>query len=277
MRKTRMKEDIYRINQRELSRDLIQFSICGTTHPDKKYSITRPSSPISCIEYVEEGRGTVEIDGKTFHPHAHDSYFLIEGKDQHYFSDDSEPWKKHFINLSGRLVRALAEGYGVDGIYYFEELDLKNELLRIIELSKGDGEPTSEIIGILHEIFMKMHDHVKGRTQKCGLSEEMKELLDTKITEKFHIEELCRRVSRSESQTIRIFKSAYGVTPYTYLLNKKLELAKSLLSGTALTVREIADKLCFADEYYFSNLFKSKVGLTPSGYRKHFKGADSNE
>jgi len=277
MRKTSVKEDIYRINQRELSRDLIKFPICGTTHPDKKYSITRPNSTVSCIEYVEEGRGTVEIDGATFHPHAGDSYFLIEGKDQHYFSDECEPWKKHFINLSGRLVRALAEGYGLDGIYYFRGLDLKDELTRIIALSRSDDDPTGEIIGILHEIFMKMHDHARGRAQKCGLAEDMKDFLNTKLTERFHIDELCRHISRSESQTIRIFKREYGITPYTYVLNKKLELAKSLLSGTALTVREIADKLCFADEYYFSNLFKTKVGLTPSEYRRHLKGDDRNE
>ena len=124
---------------------------------------------------------------------------------------------------------------------------------------------------------MKMHDHVRKMTDKRGLAEEMKDFLNTRITEKFHIDELCRHISRSESQTIRIFKSTYGITPYKYVLNKRLELAKSLLNGTSLSVREIAEKLRFADEYYFSNLFKSKVGLTSSGYRKQFKGAQSNE
>ncbi len=124
---------------------------------------------------------------------------------------------------------------------------------------------------------MKMHDHVRKMTDKRGIAEEMKDFLNTRITEKFHIDELCRHISRSESQTIRIFKSTYGITPYKYVLNKRLELAKSLLNSTNLSIIEIADKLCFADEYYFSNLFKSKVGLTPSGYRKQFKGAQSNE
>ena len=89
-----------------------------------------------------------------------------------------------------------------------------------------------------------------------------------KITEKFKIEELCRYVSRSESQTIRIFKRAYGITPYNYVLEKKISLAKRFLRNTNLSIKQIADKLNFADEYYFSNFFKQKVGKTPTKYRK---------
>ena len=98
--------------------------------------------------------------------------------------------------------------------------------------------------------------------------QEMKDFLDTRVTSKFKIDELCRHISRSESQTIRIFKKAYGITPYTYVLGKKTDLAKKLLCDTNLSVREIADKLCFADEYYFSNVFKKRVGVTPSLFRK---------
>jgi AraC-like DNA-binding protein len=144
---------------------------------------------------------------------------------------------------------------------------LKSELERIIALSKEEEDPTAELIVILNGIFMKMHDHIRTRAT-VGIEAEMKDFLNTKITEKFHIDELCSHISRSESQTIRLFKQAYGVTPYTYVLNKKLELGKSLLNSTNLSVKEIASKLAFADEYYFSNLFKSKVGITPSAYRK---------
>ena len=57
------------------------------------------------------------------------------------------------------------------------------------------------------------------------------------------------------------------MTPYAYLLEKKLELAGQLLRDTNLSVREIAEKLSFADEYYFSNVFKKKMGVTPSLWR----------
>ena len=270
MRKTSMSEEIYHINQKSETKDLIRFSLCGTTFPDKSYKISRPKSNIACIEYIEEGSGTVHIDGKTFTPSAGDSYFLMSGKAQRYYSDSEKPWKKHFINLSGKLLENLADGYGVADVSYFEGLDLSKELSEIIELVKKQYDDcTEELIVILNRILLKMHNHVKSRNRVADAAAEMKDFLNTQITSKFKIELLCNHISKSESQAIRIFKNAYGVTPYAYILDKKIGLAKKLLTDTSLTVKQIADKLCFADEYYFSNIFKTKVGITPSFYRKN--------
>ena len=50
--------------------------------------------------------------------------------------------------------------------------------------------------------------------------------------------------------------------------SRRLETARLLLRGTALPVREIAFRLCFSDEHYFSSLFRRKTGQTPSAYRR---------
>ena len=271
MRITVMREEIYTINQKSETKDIISFQICGTTFPDKNYKIERKKSRVACIEYIESGGGTVSIDGKTFYPRGGDSYFLQAGKDQRYYSDPGDPWKKHFINLSGRLLDSLAEGYGLSDVSYFEGLDLSSELSRIIELAKTGDDCSAELIALLNEIFLKMHGHVKSTSEKFGIEAEMKDFLNTQITQKFDLSLLCKHVSRSESRTIRLFKNAYGVTPYAYVLGKKIDLAKKLLDNTNLSVNQIAEKLCFADEYYFSNLFKNKVGVSPVSYRKRAK------
>lgn len=269
MRKTRMNEEVYRINQESNTRDLIKFQLCGTTFPDKSYRIRRQNSDIYCIEYVESGCGTVHLDDEVFHPVAGDSYFLQATKSQYYYSDKKDPWKKHFINLSGSLVEHLANGYGVTNVSHFKGLSLECELKRIIEIAKKEDEyHTSELIAIVNEMFLKMRCHVKATENRSDIGEQMKDFLNTQITSKFHIELLCRHVSRSESQTIRIFKKQFGITPYTYVLDKKISFAKKLLVDTSLSVKQISDKLCFSDEYYFSNIFKKKTGQTPSQYRK---------
>ncbi len=80
MRKTSMKEEVYHITQKSESKSLIRFSLAGTTFPDKSYRIHRPASYTACIEFIEEGCGTVELDGESFHPKAGDSYFLQTGR-----------------------------------------------------------------------------------------------------------------------------------------------------------------------------------------------------
>lgn len=266
-----MKEELYKINQKSETIDLIRFQLCGTTLPDKNYVIKRPSSRVWCIEYVEEGCGTIHINGEVFTPKCGDSYFLHGGKDQYYYSDSKNPWKKHFINFSGKLVESLAEGYGISNTVHFPGLYLGDELKEIIEIAKkGEMDNTLELITILNKMFFKMQASIKKNDELLSLGTEMKDFLNTQITSKFHIDLLCKHISKSESQTIRIFKNIYGITPYTYVLNKKIDFAKKLLVDTNLSVKEISTKLCFTDEYYFSNIFKKKVGRSPLQYRKSY-------
>ena len=97
---------------------------------------------------------------------------------------------------------------------------------------------------------------------------EEKELLDRRLTEPVTVSETAAAVGLSASQLTRVFRARFGETPYHYLLGRRLETACLLLRSTALPVREIAFRLCFPDEHYFSSLFHRKLGLTPSDYRK---------
>ena len=54
------------------------------------------------------------------------------------------------------------------------------------------------------------------------------------------------------------------MTPYQYFIGIKMHKAKELLEGGDQAVKEVAFRLGFKDEYYFSRLFKSKTGVSPS-------------
>ena len=87
-------------------------------------------------------------------------------------------------------------------------------------------------------------------------------------TDVIRIEQLAEVCQRSASQAERLFNAEMGMPPYRYVLNRKLELAKQLLRETGMTVRDVAEYLSFGDEFYFSSLFRRKVGISPSEYRK---------
>ena len=273
MRKTVMKsaanEDIYYINQTSYARSIFNVQMCGITYPDKTYEILRNNSSVYCIEYIDKGTGTVNIDDKIFYPEEGDTFFLHSGYNHHYYSDKSNPWRKCFINISGSLVENLVEGYQLKNTFHFKRLDIGKELYSIIEIGKQHKEDsTEEIICIVNSIFYKMRECVKENNFTLSLAEKMKDYLRTNAAYKFKIEKLCEYISRSESQTIKIFREAYGITPYAYFLEKKISLAKGMLLNTNLSVKQIAYELSFADEYYFSNVFKQKTGISPTKYRK---------
>jgi AraC-like DNA-binding protein len=58
------------------------------------------------------------------------------------------------------------------------------------------------------------------------------------------------------------------MTPYQYFIHIKIQKAKSLLTQKDASVKEVAYKLGFDDQFYFSRLFKNKTGFSPSELKR---------
>ena len=255
-----------------------QFDLCGTTYPNKAYQIHRPASTVTCIEFVSAGKGHVTVDGQSFSPEGGDTYFLPAGLDHHYWSDKNTPWEKHWVNLRGDYVTRLAALHGVDKTYYYPGLDTSDLLAKMQHYAVlEDWEYAAErCTALLCELFFRMSAHLYA-PQRRDLSPVDKMLLyihqnDTGI---IRIEQLAAVCGKSTSQAERLFRSEVGVPPYRYALTRKIELAKQLLTETALSVREIAAYLSFEDEFYFSGLFRQKTGFSPTQYRRSAGSAET--
>ncbi|MBV6702220.1 helix-turn-helix transcriptional regulator [Kitasatospora aureofaciens] len=65
----------------------------------------------------------------------------------------------------------------------------------------------------------------------------------------------------------RSFRAAYGETPYSYLMTRRIERAKALLRRGDLTVTEVCMEVGCTSLGSFSSRFTELVGETPSAYR----------
>ena len=72
----------------------------------------------------------------------------------------------------------------------------------------------------------------------------------------------------SEVYFRREFKKFYDCTPIEYIKKRRIELACQLLTETGMSVKDISSYLSFEDEFYFSGLFRRKMGISPTQYRK---------
>lgn len=72
----------------------------------------------------------------------------------------------------------------------------------------------------------------------------------------------------SEFHFFRSFKQAFGTTTYQYILNKKLELARSMIRNKNAPLTEIASICNFPDLFTFSKAFKRRFGISPSQFQK---------
>ena len=96
--------------------------------------------------------------------------------------------------------------------------------------------------------------------------------LDQHYMEPVTLEELGRRFHISPSYLSHIFKTETGFSPMKYLLYRRIGESQRLLMNSELPVSSISDQLGFNDSSHFCRTFKKYIGLTPSAYRRHFRG-----
>lgn len=75
----------------------------------------------------------------------------------------------------------------------------------------------------------------------------------------------------SSSYLTKIFREHTGKPPIRYLNEYRVQVAKGLLQDSGLTIKEIAEKTGFVDQFYFSKCFKSYCGVTPTQYKEEQK------
>jgi AraC-like DNA-binding protein/two-component sensor histidine kinase len=86
--------------------------------------------------------------------------------------------------------------------------------------------------------------------------------------EKFSIEDIYREIGISKVQLYRKVKALIGFNINDYILNVRMQKAKYLLTDRQLSISEVAYKVGFSSQAYFSTVFKSKFLMTPSEFRE---------
>lgn len=92
----------------------------------------------------------------------------------------------------------------------------------------------------------------------------LNENLNSNIT----LDELAQKVGYSQSYISKIFRKETNLSITSYLIHLRIEHAKELLADDFLSIQDIAEQTGFSSLQYFSKLFKSKTGYTPSEFRK---------
>jgi AraC-like DNA-binding protein len=126
---------------------------------------------------------------------------------------------------------------------------------------------------IFHRFLEDCHTVVYGAPDQYIPPDvtELKKILDSSVQEKVCLRDICKDIHQPEAVMIRRFREYFGATPYDYLMDRRIEEAKLLLRHTALSVKEIAARLKFSDQYYFSNYFKRKTGVSPKNHKNDFR------
>jgi signal transduction histidine kinase/DNA-binding response OmpR family regulator len=84
----------------------------------------------------------------------------------------------------------------------------------------------------------------------------------------FQVADLCQKFSLSRSQLYRKVSALLGEGISDYIQNVRLKKAEELLLEDKLSVTDIAYQVGYSSPDYFSTVFRSRYGVSPSGFRK---------
>ena len=97
----------------------------------------------------------------------------------------------------------------------------------------------------------------------------VRDRIDREYAQPLDVEALARGAHMSAGHLSREFRLAYGESPYSYLMTRRIERAMALLRRGDLSVTEVCFAVGCSSLGTFSTRFTELVGMPPSTYRRH--------
>ncbi|MEO1028184.1 MAG: AraC family transcriptional regulator, partial [Pseudomonadota bacterium] len=175
----------------------------------------------------------------------------------------------------------------------FDELGLTTEALRVLfrvktpgtellakqflELFKGESIASPEVVRAqcvmaLSEVAKSISN--KGADEFDGLAVKTDKgvfaaiaYIEQHCSEELDLNTLARQANMSASGLTRAFKNKTGLTPWAFILKKRLEIAETLVLTTNKSLVDIAIETGFCNQAHFTTAFKREHGTTPGQAR----------
>ncbi len=106
------------------------------------------------------------------------------------------------------------------------------------------------------------------RLDELKLLRRVRDRIDRDYAQPLDVEALARGVNISAGHLSREFRAAYGESPYSYLMTRRIERAMTLLRRGDLSVTDVCFAVGCSSLGTFSTRFSELVGVSPSAYRR---------
>jgi AraC-like DNA-binding protein len=255
--------------------------------------------PVPGIREVFHAR----MAGYAYPPHVHDTWgILIVDEGAMRYELDRRP-----CQAAGHSVALLPPGIVHDGRpapgaagYRERELSLDHGVLPA-ELAGAAVDRTSladralrTALSRLHDCLIDHPDHLDAQTRLALIADRIRrhltqpfdppatasqarrepviaarfrELLDEHVTEPLNLERAAATLNRSAPHLIRSFTREFGVSPYAYIIGRRIDTARALLLHGARPA-DVALRVGFYDQAHFTRHFKKHTSTTPARFAR---------
>jgi AraC-like DNA-binding protein len=249
---------------------------CGFDKCRPDYLVSRTSHPIHVLEYIYRGEGELHGGGRSWRLQGGMVFFYGPGAAHEYRTHAVNRLEKLWICYAGTGAAAIAhENLGPTcGALRLAE---PNEVMRVCEAIADEivnKTVYSQAIcdALLRVLLLTVAANrlpdAPGTARAQETFHECKAFIDARYESMVSPFEACGRFRISPSYLCRLFRRFSGHTPHAYLTTLKLNSAAYQLVTSAVSVKEVAALLNYADAYTFSRVFKRFFGVSPQRYRE---------
>ena len=243
-------------------------------------------------------------------PHTHNHlelFYIVDGKGQFLIQDQLYPVKPNNLVIINPNVTHTEVSLNAQPLEYIV-LGIEGIELATSENSNGqfsilDHFEGVEISGCLRNILREMEQKNTGYEDVCQAYMEIlivrlirstsfsvtstasgplvsrqcatiRRYIDNHYKEQLDLDTLAKEAHVNKYYMAHAFKREYGISPISYLIQRRIEESRYLLRETDLSLSQIARLLGFSSASYFSQSFRRAEGTTPMEYRKKARGSE---
>jgi AraC family transcriptional regulator len=153
--------------------------------------------------------------------------------------------------------------------------DIRNALLGNVLAALSVEEKVTELFDRVQlELSGSLSESVATRWMTSARLKIIDDFIDSNISGELSVDQIAATVGLSEGFFIRTFKAATGKSPHSYLIDRRLALARMLLRSSNHDLREVALATGFASHAHMTAAFTHRLGVAPSVLRRDFNRKD---
>ncbi len=234
------------------------------------------------IVYIAKGKGIFESAECKQQVINEGTILMLFPDEWHRYKPDVKTgWDEYWVGFKGNIIDNIARQQffskenAVMKIGLHEIIiQLFTEIIEQIRDERTGYQPlvagmVTYLLGAIHS-FLK-HQHFPAEDMTESIINKARAILRTNIEQAISMEKVAEELCVSYSWFRQSFKAYTGIAPQQYLIQLRIEKAKMYLADFSLSIKEIAILLNFESIFYFSKLFREKVGVSPKEYRKNLK------
>ena len=233
--------------------------------------------------YITKGGGFFESRHCKGTGIAEGSIFILFPGEWHRFKPDPGiGWDEYWVGFDGDIAAYLLK----NNFFLIDEpikqvglqesiLQLFTQIIETTRQERAGYQPlvSGAVLHLLGTIYSLIRQQELPADDLTGtIMGKARALLRSGDYSKLSIEQVADELAVSYSWFRKTFKEYTGMAPGQYLQQLRIEQAKILLADPAKPLKQIAAELNFESAFYFSALFKKKIGVSPEQYRKKIAG-----